>query len=191
MISPKHQIDIKTAFSEKINSSFASLLPYGKQRTVVKGTFIVEKDELCTKIFLVQDGVFRTFRESDQLEYTTGFSFKGDFDTSPFAFYYELPATETIEALTDATLLVFEKKDFWEATKSNLSLQNGIHLLLAGYIEILESRLHQNRCMTAEERYLQLIQTQPEEIKKVSLGFIASFLGISKERLSRIRKKMP
>jgi CRP/FNR family transcriptional regulator, anaerobic regulatory protein len=89
MISPKHQIDIKTAFSEKINSSFASLLPYGKQRTVVKGTFIVEKDELCTKIFLVQDGVFRTFRESDQLEYTTGFSFKGDFDTSPIMSYLQ------------------------------------------------------------------------------------------------------
>ncbi|MDX2248159.1 MAG: Crp/Fnr family transcriptional regulator [Bacteroidia bacterium] len=190
MISPKHQIDLKTAFSEKIKSSFASLLPYGKQKNVAKGTFIVEKGELCTKIFLIQDGIFRTFRETNEIEYTTGFSFKGDFDTSPFAFYYEIPATETIEAITDATIMVFERPDFWEATKNNPALQNGVYLLLAGYIEILESRLHENRSMTAEERYLQLIQTQPEEIKKVSLSFIASFLGITKERLSRIRKKM-
>jgi CRP/FNR family transcriptional regulator, anaerobic regulatory protein len=190
MISPKHQIDIKTAFSEKIKSSFAPLFPYGKQRNIVKGTFIVEKGELCNKIFLVQNGIFRTYRETGEIEYTTGFSFKGDFDTSPFSFYYQLPATETIEAITDATILVFERQDFWEATKEDALLQNGVYLLLSGYIEILENRLHQNRSMTAEERYLQLIEEQPEEIKKISLGFIASFLGITKERLSRIRKKM-
>jgi CRP/FNR family transcriptional regulator, anaerobic regulatory protein len=190
MISPKHQIDIKTAFSEKIKSSFASLLPYGKQRNVIKGTFIVEKNELCTKIFLVQEGIFRTFREINDIEYTTGFSFKGDFDTSPFSFYYDLPATETIEAITNATILVFERQDFWETTENNPSLQRGVYLLLAGYIELLEDRLHQNRSMTAEERYLQLIKIQPEETKKISLGFIASFLGISKERLSRIRRNI-
>lgn len=190
MISPKHQIDIKTAFSEKIKSSFASILPYGKQKNISKGTLIIEKDEMCTKIFFIVDGIFRTFRESNETEYTTGFSFKGDFDTSPFSFYYELPATETIEAITDATVLVIERNDFWEATKNNSELQNGVYLLLAGYIEILESRLHENRSMTAEQRYLQLLQEQPDDIKKISLGFIASFLGITKERLSRIRKKM-
>ncbi len=190
MISPKHQVDITTAFSEKIKSSFASLLPYGKEKNISKGTFIVEQGEVCTKIFLIQDGVFRTYRETNEMEYTTGFSFKGDFDTSPFSFYYELPATETIEAITDASIVVFERQDFWEATKNDPTLQNGVYLMLAGYIETLENRLHQNRSMTAEERYLQLLEEQPEEIKKISLGFIASFLGITKERLSRIRKKM-
>lgn len=190
MISPKHQIDIQTAFSEKIKSSFASILPFGKQKSISKGAYIVEKDELCTKFFLVQEGIFRTFRESSEIEYTTGFSFKGDFDTSPFSFYYELPSNETIEAITTASILVFEKKDYWQFTKDNEALQNGIYRLLAGYIEVLENRLHENRSMTAEERYLQLIHTQPEEIKRIPLGFIASFLGISKERLSRIRKKM-
>lgn len=191
MISPQHQIDIKTAFSEKIKSSFATLLPYGKQKNVSKGTYIVEKDEMCNKILFIVEGVFRTFRETNEIEFTSGFSFKGDFDTSPFSFYYELPSTETIEAITDSTVLVFERKDFWEATKRNPELQNGVYLLLAGYIEILESRLHQNRSLTAEKRYLQLIETQPNDIKKIPLHFIASFLGITKERLSRIRKNNP
>lgn len=190
MISPKHQVDIHTAFSQQIKSSFASLMPYGTQKRIAKGIFIVEKGELCKKIFFIQDGIFRTFRETDGIEYTTGFSFKGDFDTSPFSFYYELPATETIEAITNATIIVFDRQDFWEATRTNAALQNSVYLLLAGYIELLESRLHQNRSMTAEERYIQLVATQPEEIKKISLGFIASFLGITKERLSRIRKKL-
>jgi CRP/FNR family transcriptional regulator, anaerobic regulatory protein len=191
MISPKHQIDLKTAFSEKIQKSFAILLPFGKLKNLKKGTFIVEKGELCAKFFLIQEGIFRTFRETNEIEYTTGFSFKGDFDTSPFSFYYEVPATETIEAITDATVLVFDRQDFWEITKNNPILQKGIYLLLAGYIELLEDRLHQNRSMTAQERYLQLIEDQPQEVKKISLGFIASFLGITKERLSRIRRNMP
>ena len=190
MISPKHQIDIKTAFSEKIKSSFSSLMAYGKEMNISKGAFIVEQDEVCTRIFFIKEGVFRTYRETDNNEYTTGFSFKGDFDTSPFSFFYKLPATETIEALTDATVLAFERNDFWEASTDNALLQNGVFLLLAGYIEILENRLHQNRSMTAEERYIQLIATQPEEINKIPLNLIASFLGITKERLSRIRTKM-
>jgi CRP-like cAMP-binding protein len=45
--------------------------------------------------------------------------------------------------------------------------------------------------MTAEQRYVQLYQTQQAEMVKISLGFIASYLGITKERLSRIRKKHP
>jgi CRP/FNR family transcriptional regulator, anaerobic regulatory protein len=191
MISPKHQIDIKTAFSEQIKSSFMTLMPYGKSRNISKGTFIIETGELCSKIFFIHEGIFRTYRETQELEYTTGFSFKGDFDTSPFSFYYEVPATETIEAITDSIVLVFEKQDFWEATKNDVTLQKGVYLLLAGYIEILENRLHQNRSMTAEERYLLLIDAQPVEIKKIPLHFIASFLGITKERLSRIRKKYP
>ncbi|MBO0935759.1 Crp/Fnr family transcriptional regulator [Fibrella sp. HMF5335] len=190
MVSPKHQIDIKTAFSEKIESSFAALLPYGRQKSVSKGTFIVEQNELCNKLFLVQDGVFRTYRETNDVEYTTGFSFRGDFDTSPFSFYYGLPATETIEAITSATILVFDRQDFWNVTRNNIDFQKGVYLLLAGYIELLENRLHENRSMTAEERYIHLRASQPEEVKKIPLHFIASYLGITKERLSRIRKKI-
>lgn len=189
MISPKHQIDVKTAFSEQIKSSFAPLLPYGKQKKISKGTLLIEKDLLCDKIFFIIDGIFRTFRECDDIEYTTGFSFKGDFDTSPFAFYYKFPATETIEALTNGMVLVFERKDIEHVTSKNLDLQNGVYLLLAGYIEILETRLHDNRSMTAEQRYWQLLDAQPDDINRISLGHIASYLGITKERLSRIRKK--
>ena len=190
MISPNHQIDIQTAFSEQIQSSFASIMPLGKPKSIPKRTYIVEENELCKKIFFVQSGVFRTFRVTDDVEYTTGFSFSGDFDTSPFSFFYQTKATETIEAITDAKIIQFERKDLFEASKNDSALQNGINLLLAGYVEILETRLHQLRCKTAEERYLQLIAAQPNDIKKIPLGYIASFLGISKERLSRIRKNL-
>lgn len=190
MISPNHQVDIKTAFSAQIQSSFASLMPYGKPKNIKKGTFIVEENEQCQTFFFVQSGIFRTFRVTQDVEYTTGFSFKGDFDTSPFSFFYQTSATETIESITDAKIIEFERIDLLEASKNDTTLQNGINLLLAGYIEILENRLHQLRSKIAEERYLQLINAQPDDIKKIPLGYIASFLGISKERLSRIRKKL-
>jgi CRP/FNR family transcriptional regulator, anaerobic regulatory protein len=189
LISPIHQIDIKTAFSEKLQSSFSALLPYAKPKVIAKGTLIVEQDEICTKIFLVQKGIFRTYRETQKKEFTTGFSFSGDFDTSPFSFFYELPATETIEALTTAEVLIIHKEDFWQVSKNNPELQNGVYLMLAAYVETLENRLHQNRSLTAEARYLQLIQDQPEDVKKIPLNYIASYLGITSERLSRIRKK--
>jgi CRP/FNR family transcriptional regulator, anaerobic regulatory protein len=74
MLSLIHKIDLQTAFGEKIKSSFAPLLPFEKQRKIDKGSFIVESGEPCNKVFLIQEGVFRTYRQSDEIEYTTSFT---------------------------------------------------------------------------------------------------------------------
>jgi CRP-like cAMP-binding protein len=191
MISPSHNIDINSAFSMEINTSFEALLPLGKVKKFTKGDFIVLEGEQCDGLYFIQSGVFRTFREDSNSEYTTGFSFMGDFETSPFSLFYDTPCQESIQAITDAVALYISKKDALECAEKNPIVQRGYLLLMAAYIEILETRLHQHRSLTAEDRYLLLREQQPVEINKIPLSYIASFLGISKERLSRIRKKHP
>lgn len=185
MLSPK--INFNT---QRLPDALQPLLSFARQRNIEKGKFLVEQGMPCNIFFLVLEGVFRTYRTSDDKDFVTGFTFKGDIDTSPYSLFNNLPSTETIEALTDAVVLIFPKEDFFAARNNNLPLQDFIINLLANYIETLETRLHQNRSMTAEERYLRLLQTQPEEIKKIPLSYVASYLGITKERLSRIRKKL-
>ncbi|WP_203295989.1 cyclic nucleotide-binding domain-containing protein [Luteirhabdus pelagi] len=57
------------------------------------------------------------------------------------------------------------------------------------YIETLVLRSIDFRVETAETRYLKLLTIQPDEVRSIPLQYVASYLGISKERLSRIRKK--
>ncbi|NJN78375.1 MAG: Crp/Fnr family transcriptional regulator [Saprospiraceae bacterium] len=191
MISPSHNIDINSAFSIEMNTSFEALLPLGKVKKFTKGDFIVLEGDQCDGLYFIQSGIFRTFREDLENEYTTGFSFTGDFETSPFSLFYNTPCQECIQAITDAVALYISKKDALECAEKNPIVQRGYLLLMAAYIEILETRLHQHRSLTAEERYVLLREQQPVEINKIPLNYIASFLGISKERLSRIRKKHP
>jgi CRP-like cAMP-binding protein len=191
MISPSHNIDINSAFSSEMNTSFEALLPYGEVKKFAKGDFIVLEGEQCDGLYFIQNGIFRTFRDDAKCEYTTGFSFIGDFETSPFSLFYNTPCQESIQAITDAVALYVSKKDALECAEKNPAVQRGYLLLMAAYIEILETRLHQHRSLTAEERYVLLREQQPIEVNKIPLYYIASFLGISKERLSRIRKKHP
>jgi CRP-like cAMP-binding protein len=184
MLSPQINFD-----TTQLPPALQSLLPLGRQRNIEKGKSLIEQGAPCTIFFVVLEGIFKTFRTTNEQDYITGFTFKGDLDTSPFALFTDTSSTETIKALTPSTVLIFSKQDLMKARTDNLMLQDFIIALLSNYIETLETRLHQNRSMTAEERYDQLLLTQPEEIKKIPLGDVASYLGISKERLSRIRKK--
>jgi CRP/FNR family transcriptional regulator, anaerobic regulatory protein len=191
MISPSHKIDINTAFSKEINTSFETLIPLGGTKKFKKGDFIVVEGHRCDGLYFIQSGIFRTYREANDIEYTTGFSFTGDFETSPFSLFYNTPCQESIQAITDSVVLYIRKIDALECAQKNPAVQNGYLLLMSAYIEILETRLHQHRSLTAEDRYILLRDQQPFEINKIPLSYIASFLGISKERLSRIRKKHP
>ncbi|MNT86759.1 hypothetical protein D3C72_2270840 [compost metagenome] len=61
---------------------------------------------------------------------------------------------------------------------------------MANYISILENRVIEVISLTAEQRYKQLLQQQSSVIENIPLSQIASFLGITQERLSRIRQKL-
>ena len=191
MISPSHNIDTKTAFSEEINTSFEPLFAFGKIKQIMKDDFIIIEGEKCDGLYFIQSGIFRIFQESKDIEYTSGFSFTGDFETSPFSLFYNTPCLENTQAITDATVLFISRDDVLKCAETNPEISRGYLLLLSAHIEVLETRLLQHRSLTAEKRYLLLCTQQPTEINKIPLKFIASFLGISKERLSRIRKKHP
>jgi CRP/FNR family transcriptional regulator, anaerobic regulatory protein len=189
MISPNHKIELQSFISEHLKLSVEKLVPIGIEKSFPKNSILIEEGMPCNILFLVVSGVFRTYRhDNNENEITTGFTFGGDFDTSPFAFFFETNATESIQALTDVQVIIFKKEAFLNLVYADMEFQKTVLKLLSGYIETLEQRLHQSRTLTAEERYQLLKQSQPNEIKKIPKQFIASFLGITRERLSRIRK---
>ncbi len=115
-----------------------------------------------------------------------------------FAFDYETVATiktlegqasnETIELLEDSELIQFNTKAIKDLANLYIDVSHVINVLITEHAEFLEDRIYQLQFMSSEERYDALITVAPEVLQKVSLTDIASFLGISRETLSRIRR---
>ena len=103
--------------------------------------------------------------------------------------YEGLPSKETIELLEDSELIKFNIEKIKELTLTNLSISHLINDLIIEHTLCIEERLYQLKFMSSQKRYKVLHETIPEIFQKVSLTDIASYLGISRETLSRIRSK--
>jgi CRP-like cAMP-binding protein len=162
----------------------------GKSIRIEKGQCILTEGEIVDCVFLVEKGCFRTYRWVENEEVTIGFSFEGDLDTCPFAFINHTKSTDIIESLTDSRVIKIYRFDIEHLQKTKPEMNTFIQFLLSHYIEVLIQRNIDLRTKSADIRYAELLTRQPQEVSKIQLMYIASYLGITKERLSRIRKKI-
>ncbi len=186
MISPEFMYGF---IPEKQSKYFLSIIhKIGKERVVKKGSSIIRNQSHPTFFFYIVEGTFKTSIVKNNKSYVLGFTFTDDVDCCPTSLLKGFANNFTIEAVQESTVLICDLKDFKKACtpdKYTLITNN----IMANYISILENRLIEVMSLTAEERYLQLIQLRPGLLQEISLAHIASYLGITRERLSRIRSK--
>lgn len=171
------------------NDIVTLLLRKGKRKKLKPGEAILIEGAPCNFFFYIENGCFRAYRYIEDTEVNIGFSFKGDLDTCPYSFINNLPSRDTIEALTESIVIVIHKSELLSLEKTNTDVQKFINYMLSSYIETLVNRSLEFKALTAEDIYLKMVMRQPREISKVPLKHLASYLGITPERLSRIRKK--
>ena len=94
-----------------------------------------------------------------------------------------------MELLEDSELIQIKSGDLITLSNQFTSISSLMLQLLKEHILFLEYKLNGLQFMTSEERYNKLILDYPEVLQRVSLTDIASYLGISRETLSRIRRK--
>lgn len=98
------------------------------------------------------------------------------------------PSLYNIEAWEDTDLLVITKADFMSKINSIQAVAEMTRKMDENYAIAAERRLTSNLSLQAEQRYVNLAKTYPEFLKRFPLYQIASYLGIAKETLSRIRR---
>ena len=103
--------------------------------------------------------------------------------------FFDKPSIENIQFLEDSTLYYISSNDLNELYKVSLQMNIIGRKMAEEYCKILEERSFSLQTHSAEERYNDFLKREPEAILRISLGHIASYLGISQETLSRIRKK--
>ncbi|MFH1119676.1 MAG: Crp/Fnr family transcriptional regulator [Bacteroidota bacterium] len=185
--------DNKTGFAG-LNDNYKEILDAIRQSgstvNVKKGESVLNQGDHCRFVFFVEEGCFRTFRVTDGKETTLGFSFSGDIDTCPYSFINRVPGFDTIAALRESRIIKIHQSDIDAVTESYPETGILTARLLSHYIEVLIQRLIDLKNENAYDLYLKLYQRQPIEVSEIPLKYIASYLGISGERLSRIRKEL-
>lgn len=160
------------------------------RRDIPKKTSFLEKGAIENHISFIVSGVVRLFipHEEPSKEITFGFSFQEQFISAYDSFLTQSPSTYALETLTDTTLLSISYEDLQEVYRTT-SIGNLIGRLTAERLFLLKSKREQTLLFyTAEERYLNLFKDRPEVIKEIPLKYISSYIGVTPQALSRIRK---
>lgn len=158
--------------------------------TLPKNDFLLTEGKICRHLYFVESGALRGFYNLDGKEITHWFGFENDFVTSFHSFITQEPAVENIQLLEGCIL--------WRITKDQLialfdqyhEIERLMRIAYEKYYIRLEERFVNGQFKTAAERYENLLQHTPHIIERIPLGYIASYLGISQETLSRIRSKI-
>ncbi|MDO1451870.1 Crp/Fnr family transcriptional regulator [Rhodocytophaga aerolata] len=155
-----------------------------------KGYYLCRQGAICRQVATLESGSARVFHLKGTTEVSTAFLFPGDFVTSFQSFYLQVPSQSAIQLMEESqvTLLSYQTLQKLKATYREI---DEIDRLSNDYYTMwLEERIFSLQFHSATERYADLLHNEPHLVQKVPLSYIASYLGITLETLSRIRAKV-
>lgn len=156
------------------------------EETFNKGEFIVEEGKVCNKIYFIKSGAIRRFCIEDGIEVTKWIYTDNQFVTSMSSFFEQKPSFENFQTCEETLVYSLSYSD--EQTLLEYPIFIRFHIKqLRYYLSNINEFNHLFRLMTAEKKYLFLLESFPQIIKKAKLKHIASLIGVSQETLSRIR----
>lgn len=146
-------------------------------------------DKIDHHLYFIRKGIVRAFTEKDEMSITFYFGMEGDPVLSMKSYVSREKSYEDIELLEDSEFYQFDGAALEGLYNEDLHIANWGRKLAEIELVRTEERLIARQFRTAAERYAELMQETPELLRRVSLGHIASYLGITQVSLSRIRTK--
>lgn len=148
---------------------------------------IIEADKVNTNVYIVRSGVIRRSFWSGGDESTNGFAMPGTTIIAYHSFYHGKPSCCQYEACVDSTVMVIKKSDYQQLMNESLEFSQYVNSLLMAQLYYDEYKM-MVFAGDAKDRYLAMMKNRPDVLRNVSLGAIASYLGVSQAYLSRLRR---
>jgi CRP/FNR family transcriptional regulator len=183
----KIQIRKITDFSEDECSMF---VPYLKKKVLNKGEYLLKENQIVNEIAFIEKGVLRLYYLSDGKEINNHFFLENDYAVSYLDFLKNRPSRYYIQALDDCELLTFNAESLQIAYDSSKNWERFGRIIAESVYAIATNRFESFLFLSAKERYLQMLNDYPKFIQRIPLYHLASYLGIERESLSRIRKEI-
>lgn len=173
----------------KLNTSTQKALGAALHKAeILKGNFLIKEGSICRHLYFLESGCLRGYFNLDGKEVTHWFAFENHFVTSFFSFVTRKPCVENIQCIEDCTLWAVHYDDLQRLYRDHTDMERLGRIMNERYYVMLEERFVGNHFKEARERYENLITHAPHIVQRVPLGYIASYLGMTQETLSRIRK---
>lgn len=172
------------------DSNFSLLESICFQKTINNGDFVLKQDVIGKYIYFINKGMVRIYYLKDGRDITEWFAYENQFCFSINSYFNEVPSKLVIQCIEDCEIKFIPKQELESLANKNLEISKFYRQLIAGSLIFSQIRMESIQFETALQRYEELINSNPEIIKRAPLKYIASFLGISFETLSRIRNQV-
>ncbi len=160
-------------------------------KTVAKNEFLLREGEVCESTFFVEKGLLRMYSiDQNGKEHIIQFAPEKWLISDRSSLYFNEKSKYFIEAVEESQVLLL-KNDFFKNMSNEFPKTAGNNdLLLQKHIRNLQNRVNSLLAETAEERYINFIKMYPDILLRVPQWMVASYLGITPESLSRVRKEL-
>jgi len=158
--------------------------------SVTKGQFLVKSGEICDSIYFIKKGVLRGFIREGDKEITTWITIENEIVAAIGSFILQRPTLENMQAIEDCEMIGIKFTDLDKLYLQYPSFNIIGRKITELYYVYAENRAYITRLHDAEKKYELFLQFYAHFVNRVPLKYIASFLGMTIETLSRVRAKM-
>ena len=160
------------------------------QKDIKKNTYIIEQGEVSREVYFLEKGMMAMIYHRNNKKFVKDFIFENDPAIVYPSFFNVEPSTYSIKTITDCSIQILTKENY-ELAKEKIPKMKSIAYKITNLgHKTVEDRFKFLITLTAEERYLELLNKKPHLLLNIPLKLIASYLGITNVALSRIRKRI-
>ncbi|MEM6344435.1 MAG: Crp/Fnr family transcriptional regulator [Bacteroidota bacterium] len=164
--------------------------PYLRSRALSKHDFLLRQGKVCRDIGFVEKGAFRVYYLQDGKEINTRFVFENDYVVDYGSFLHQTPSQYFIQSLEESKLVLFDQSALVDGYERSKNWERFGRQIAEKSFLLTTERVESFLFLDGEERYLQALRSYPTLFERVPLYHIASYLGMERESLSRLRRKI-
>ena len=189
IISPL--IDHLNSYLPITKEEIAELEKRVNTKTVKRKQFILSAGDVCRHYNFIIEGCFKMYKvDENAKEHNLHFAVENQWITDIGSFHSEQPSQLYIEAIEPSRIVQISKKDLIHFYEQSIKFNRLFRVIIENEFVLLQNRLLQTISTSAEQRYLEFIKLYPSLFNRISNVQVASYLGITPEFLSNIRKKL-
>jgi CRP-like cAMP-binding protein len=161
-----------------------------KRKEVKKNNYVFRQGDTCKDFVFVDKGCLRLYYVKDGIEISVWFAFQPSSAIEVYSFISEKPSNHFLQAIEDSEVLYLPKTELKKLYQYQPKMQEMMRNFWEAVLLDLISRFTALETDSAEKRYLDLLNKQPDYVEAIPQKYLASFIGVTPTSLSRIRKKI-
>ncbi|WP_312792186.1 Crp/Fnr family transcriptional regulator [Sphingobacterium sp.] len=167
------------------------VMNFFKSKKLRKRQYLLQEGDMCKYISFVAQGLMKSYTVDEKgNEHINLFAWEGWWISDFASFIFGNEAKLNIDTIEDTTLLLLSRENYEKMLKDVPVMDRYFRILYQNSLAIKDSRLISANTHTAEEKYAMFLDTYPSISQRLPQNLIASYLGLSPETISRIKRRL-